>query len=240
MMKKLICAVLTASMLVSLTGCLHTHNFSEATCTEPMTCAECGATEGEPLGHTFAEATCDKAKTCTVCGATEGEPLGHTFAEATCDKAKTCTVCGATEGEPLGHTVSIGTCKRCGKSVNFDVVEDMLDDYKSAGYYLDTAYSYVVDTSASYGLDHVYRAYCNAYDYMVKYQNAMKKVAYTCDKYPELKKLSSALRDIRNYNIRMPASSSATDLVAFSDQLIDLLALDSAYATEAKNWANGQ
>lgn len=213
-MKKLICAVLTAAMLVSLTGCLHTHNFSEATCTEPMTCAECGAKEGEPLGHTFAEATCDKAKTCTVCG--------------------------ATEGEPLGHTVSIGTCRRCGKSVNFDVVTDILNTYKSANNYLDTAYSYVVNANASLGLDYVYREYCTAYDYVVKYQKALKNVSNICDKYPELSKLSSALRDIENYNIRKPASSSATDLVAFTDQLVEVLTLGSVYATEAQNWSKAQ
>ena len=214
MMKKLICAVLTASMLVSLTGCLHTHNFSEATCTEPMTCAECGATEGEPLGHTFAEATCDKAKTCTVCG--------------------------ATEGEPLGHTVSIGTCRRCGTSVNHDEVSDMLDYYKSAKNYLDTAYQYVVGASASLGLDYVYREYCTAYDYVAKYQIALKKVSDICDKHPELKKLSSALRAIRYYVIIKPESSSATDLVKFTDQLVELLTLDEEYLKEAKNWANGQ
>ncbi|MBR2571189.1 MAG: hypothetical protein IKE30_03565 [Clostridia bacterium] len=56
----------------------HVHRWREATCTEPKTCAECGATEGEALGHQWGEgrviqeATCletgEELYICTVCG----------------------------------------------------------------------------------------------------------------------------------------------------------------------------
>ena len=109
-MKKKFVFTLTLLSCLSLTACGHKHTFADATCTEPMTCTKCDATEGEALGHTWEEATCDTAKTCTVCEATEGDALGHTWADATCDTAKTCTVCGATEGNALGHTWEEATC----------------------------------------------------------------------------------------------------------------------------------
>ena len=91
---------------------LHTHSWSDATCTEPQKC-ECGETQGEALGHTWADATCTAPKTCSVCSVTEGEALGHTWADATCTAPKTCSVCSATEGEALGHTFVEGKCA-CG------------------------------------------------------------------------------------------------------------------------------
>ena len=99
--RTIITALIFSALLTVLTGCGHEHKWTEATCTEPRTCTECGKTEGEPLGHKWKEATCTEAKTCSVCGETEGEPLGHKWKEATCTEAKTCSVCGETEGEPL-------------------------------------------------------------------------------------------------------------------------------------------
>ena len=121
-------------MVLLLTGCGHEHQWTDATCTEPKTCSECGNTEGEPLGHDWVDATCTEPKTCKVCGATEGEPLGHVFEDATCTEAKKCKRCGGVQGEPLGHSVTewrtiteptctesgtrVGICSRCGRAVN--------------------------------------------------------------------------------------------------------------------------
>ena len=105
---------------ILLTGCCLTHDWQEATCTTPMTCAKCEKTKGEALGHTWQEATCTTPKTCSVCGETEGEALGHTWQEATCTTPKTCSVCGETEGEALGHDwqeancLAPKTCNVCG------------------------------------------------------------------------------------------------------------------------------
>lgn len=83
-------------LMVLLTGCCISHDWQDATCTEPKTCAKCGETEGEALGHTWLEATCTAPKTCSVCGETEGEALEHIFAEANYQQPATCTVCGTT------------------------------------------------------------------------------------------------------------------------------------------------
>ena len=90
------------------------HSWTAADCDTPKTCSVCGATEGDPLGHDWQEADCDTPKTCSRCGATEGAPKGHTWVAADCDTPKTCSVCGATEGSALGHDYTDGTCTRCG------------------------------------------------------------------------------------------------------------------------------
>ena len=96
-----------------LTGC-HTHNFSRATCTEPMFCSECGQTQGSPLGHTVVidspakNATCTKdgvteSSHCSVCGAVLSNAIiipatGHDIATSPGEEA-TCTEDGYTESK---------------------------------------------------------------------------------------------------------------------------------------------
>ncbi len=94
-----------------LSGCGHEHTWTEATCTTPKTCSECGETEGAPAGHVWMAATCTKPKTCSVCGETEGEAAGHKWEVATCTTPKKCSVCGQTEGEAVGHIWEEATCK---------------------------------------------------------------------------------------------------------------------------------
>lgn len=107
-MKKKIALTLALLITLSLalTGCCLSHEWVEATCTEPKTCSKCGETEGEALGHTWNDATCTAPKTCSVCAETEGEALGHTEGEwetvepATLIQAgsqrQLCSVCGET------------------------------------------------------------------------------------------------------------------------------------------------
>ena len=85
----------------------HTHEWQDATCTEPQTCTICGATEGEALGHDWQEATCTDPETCSRCGETQGEALGHEVAEWETTREPTCSK----EGERSG------TCSRCGETV---------------------------------------------------------------------------------------------------------------------------
>lgn len=111
MNKKLISGLLIIASAVFLQGCCMSHEWKDATCTEPKTCIKCGTTEGAPAGHNWNAATCEAPKTCTVCGITEGDALGHTWADATCTSPKTCSVCGKKEGEPLGHSWVNATCQ---------------------------------------------------------------------------------------------------------------------------------
>lgn len=101
-MKKILLYFLCAVVLLSLAGCGCEHEWSDATCTVPSTCALCEKTEGEPLGHDWQDATCASAKTCTRCGETEGEPLPHaSLSEANYQQGPICADCGMEVGEPL-------------------------------------------------------------------------------------------------------------------------------------------
>ena len=73
-MKKLFSILLLLCILTSLTSCVggkngnstetaasHTHSYSDATCSSPAACMECGATKGEALAHNYIDGE------CTVC-----------------------------------------------------------------------------------------------------------------------------------------------------------------------------
>lgn len=124
MKRSLLLGCLAASLIMlAFSGCACEHEWQDATCTEPKTCAKCGETEGEARGHSWQEANCAEPKTCEVCGETNGEALGHEWVNASCTAPKTCGVCGETEGSALGHTWKNATCTEpkicqlCGKTV---------------------------------------------------------------------------------------------------------------------------
>lgn len=122
MKKKLSVLLLAVICLMVLAGCACEHEWIEANCTTPKTCALCEEIEGAPLGHSWLAATCAAPKTCENCGETEGEALPHEWADADCTNPKTCPDCGATEGEALGHEWTEATydapktCTVCGET----------------------------------------------------------------------------------------------------------------------------
>ena len=131
MKKSALLIILTVLCAMLLTGCFCRHEvWKNADCENPKTCAECGKTEGEPLGHNWADATCDAPKTCQRCSLTEGEALGHDWVDATCDAPKTCQRCSLTEGEALGHnwldatTEAPQTCAVCAKTEGERIITD--------------------------------------------------------------------------------------------------------------------
>ena len=98
----------SATKSVTIASC--THDWEDATCTEPQTCSICGETQGNTAPHTWVAATCTAPKTCSVCAVTEGEANGHSWNPATCILPKTCSVCSVTEGEAKGHSWIEATC----------------------------------------------------------------------------------------------------------------------------------
>lgn len=131
MKRKMILTALVLVCMMVLTGCFCQHEvWNEANCTTPKTCAECGETEGAPLGHSWIAATCETPKTCEVCAVTEGEAKGHSWVEATCETAKVCSDCHLTEGEALGHswieatTEAPKTCEICALTEGERIITD--------------------------------------------------------------------------------------------------------------------
>lgn len=98
------------------------HEWRNATCEDPKTCAICGKTTGKAKGHDWQEANCEDPETCAVCGETQGEPGEHHWLAATCEAPETCEICGETRGEPGEHQWSqadydtASTCAVCGES----------------------------------------------------------------------------------------------------------------------------
>jgi len=125
----LVVLVLVCALALSACGCKH-ETWNEANCETPKTCAECGETEGAPLGHSWQAATCETPKTCEVCGKTEGEAPGHNWADADCENPKTCAGCRLTEGDALGHawvdatTDAPKTCETCAKTEGERIITD--------------------------------------------------------------------------------------------------------------------
>ncbi len=130
-MKKILAAVLVlaCALLLCACGCKH-ETWQDADCVTPKTCADCGETEGAPLGHSWTAATCDTPKTCENCGETEGEALGHSWTDADCENPRTCENCRLTEGEALGHqwqeatTEVPKTCSTCAATEGERIITD--------------------------------------------------------------------------------------------------------------------
>lgn len=80
-MKKTILLLMALCLCFSLCACCLQHEWVDATCTEPKTCAKCGETEGEALGHQFSEAGYLSPAVCSVCGEVSGEPIPDFFTE---------------------------------------------------------------------------------------------------------------------------------------------------------------
>ena len=85
---RLFAALLVLTMVLALlAGCGCNHEWKDANCGAPKTCALCGLTEGEKTGaHTWEDATTEAPKTCSVCGLTEGERImtDERFTTAAC------------------------------------------------------------------------------------------------------------------------------------------------------------
>lgn len=122
-------ALLVVAIAVSQT-CRH-EEWVPATCSEPKTCAECGATEGEPLGHDWLEATCTLPKRCSRCSETEGFSIGHMPMD------------WVDEGIDYvsGTTRRACYCERCGEQLGYDETP-FTSSYMEGGVFLFSPYDF--------------------------------------------------------------------------------------------------
>ena len=115
------------------------HVWSDATCSAPSTCVNCGVTTGDTLEHTSSgEATCTQPEVCTVCGeelSTAWHNMDETYVYATCTEDGSyhgvCLDCGYEESNVIpaqGHynwnmtCGDTGECMECG--AEFTMVHD--------------------------------------------------------------------------------------------------------------------
>jgi len=75
MMRKLSILLLILALAMVFTGCCKHEVWTEADCTTPKTCVECGETDGLPLGHVWQPRSTEVPETCSRCGETRGERI---------------------------------------------------------------------------------------------------------------------------------------------------------------------
>ena len=112
----LVCIGIVISLFEGCTSFLAhpIHHWQDATCSQPETCVDCGATRGDPLEHDLMEATCYRPATCRVCGTEVGISKPHTYLPATCTEPQRCSVCGYKKffSSPNGHDWQDANCYR--------------------------------------------------------------------------------------------------------------------------------
>ena len=143
------------TVAISFSACNHV--WSEATCTAPSTCENCGATTGDKAEHTstVAEPDCAHPDVCAVCGEVIGY-FDHSFDDgvvitpADCStmtdgsQKLTCTVCGHEEIETIWafHTWDYSQCVEATCTVN--------GNYHAVCTVCGTVDSYVIEAQGHY------------------------------------------------------------------------------------------
>ena len=75
MTRKLSVLILILALAMLFTGCCKHEVWTDANCTTPKTCTECGETDGLPLGHIWQPRTTEVPETCSRCSETRGERI---------------------------------------------------------------------------------------------------------------------------------------------------------------------
>lgn len=75
MTRKLSVLIFILALAMIFTGCCKHEVWIDATCTTSRICAECGETEGVPLGHVWQPRTTEAPETCSRCAETRGERI---------------------------------------------------------------------------------------------------------------------------------------------------------------------
>ena len=75
MTRKLSVLIMILALAMLFTGCCKHEFWTDANCTTPRTCVECGDTDGMPLGHIWQPRTTEVPETCSRCAETRGERI---------------------------------------------------------------------------------------------------------------------------------------------------------------------
>lgn len=151
-------------------GDISDHKYSEATCTKPEICVHCGIWYGLASGHDYAEATCAAPATCRVCGSEKGKPV-HEYTAATCTEPEACVKCNAIGSEPLGHSLITELISATCNADGYEHMYCTVCDYTGVGEVFpmvghDTL-SYVYNGDATFEKDGTATMACPHCDYSV-------------------------------------------------------------------------
>lgn len=189
------------------------------------------------ISHSYSEATCTEPEICLQCGKTRGQPLGHKYVDATCVVAKKCTKCGQTEGSPLGHTVDVGECTRCNEYQGKDIVESVLNYVSSGNSKCNSAVNLIsYGTATTY--DGLYNDACTG---VGKFQQACsdyQKAIELCSNYSELGLLKNRLQTVINKCPLNPIAATRNGMYSWSSDYSEMVYALENLDTESKSLAN--
>lgn len=153
--------------MMMLSACGHQHVWTEATCTSPKTCNECGEVEGNALGH-----TCEVGK-CQSCGEFQG---AETIEKITAKASKAC--------EKITSIAQNGSSSLTSSMTNekefCDSIEATYKSYQAVISEFDDAadlcgdYEYLADLKkALYGVSAAFPTFPSVknFDTMIEYSN---------------------------------------------------------------------
>ena len=209
-MKAIKLCFLSVAFSILICGCGHKHVFKEATCTEPKTCLECGATEGEALGHTWIEADCLNPKTCSACG--------------------------LTEGEALGHALEMGICPNCGEIVGEEYYTEISHYVTNIKLYADSMTKLIneADFSSIYSL---YAYFDGARtSHMKNLKDELTELIDYCGSHPELEDVKKTAKSWKN-KLPTTVSQNVDSLNAFYNAYVESLKLSGDFYMEVAGFA---
>jgi hypothetical protein len=204
MREKIKLVLLFVAICVALNACGHEHTYSEATCTNPKTCLECGATEGETLEHTWIDADCTTPKTCSTCG--------------------------TTEGVEKGHSVKVGQCDVCGEIVQEKLVENICMNIINGFNSLDVASEYLNEADYN-SLTSVYKKILLAETELDTTKSYFQQVYDSCGDYNELTEVKASVKSIMN---AMPSEVEGSDSTSIIAWMTDYQSLIDVSMTECQ------
>ena len=215
-MKKLLFMIMFVVLVLVFAGCGHEHTFGKATCLEPQTCTECGATNGTVLGHAWMDATCQATKTCERCDETQDEKIDHDVME--------------------------GKCSMCG----LDYYEELVSLFKKHGVYKEdtvgqtTSRYYIIRKENVGNYDNVYIGFSETdsecYARVLLERKALKADIFYLDKYGTATKKYNWIFDAMDLNLYSKSYEISGQIYApdYSPQMHALSYSHSNYDTSSK------
>ena len=104
--------VLITLLVLLFSGCVCSHEWTQANCEDPQICTKCQEVGSPALGHQWLDATCTDAQVCSRCGAAQGEPLGHSYGQWELGEEQmshTCAVCSHVETAQIDREIYLAS-----------------------------------------------------------------------------------------------------------------------------------
>lgn len=215
-LKKYVSVICVIGTILALAACgkSHTHEWEDATCTEPQKCSKCDETKGEPKGHQFEYVSCTKPKTCSICG--------------------------ETKGKAVGHSVELGKCSKCNEMQGYDIVLEICNVINKGNDKV-TDGTNIISYGAATTFEGLYKDACSGVKKFQSAEGDFKKAMDMCKDYPELSDLKNTLKKAANSTPNKPKSATKDALTtwgnSYSKYLTDVADMNREAGNVAKKFA---